>query len=376
MGADHPGTGSSRNGTAEGRGVEKYLGQRFGLLTAISLVWYKGRREMMCRCDCGTEKVIAIRRLVRFSRSCGCLNRAQVFPVGTVIGSWTIGIYGRDPATGRYGFQCRCACGAESFVEGRALRSGRSTMCRTCSSVQRSRPDTQSNNIWHQYRIRAKKKGIPFDLTQKYFRDIITQNCTYCGCPPQSMEPPNTSYGQDFYHNGIDRQDNTLGYVASNCVPCCSTCNYMKSTRSSGDFVTWAVRVAAGSHEKKEFPLTEGQARVVLQGYRSRAKRKGFPFTLDEKSAQKLLSHSCSYCGSNPNNSRMVSYKSRCPERFSFTGIDRVDPSKGYVDGNCRSACWACNNAKRTHTLNTFLTHVQRIVEHQQTSNSTRYRNT
>lgn len=39
-----------------------------------------------------------------------------------------------------------------------------------------------------------------------------------------------------FVYNGIDRVDNSVGYVLSNCVPCCSTCNRMKGTMSSEEF--------------------------------------------------------------------------------------------------------------------------------------------
>lgn len=344
------------------------VGRQFGMLTAVALVPHKGRMEMLCRCDCGTEKVICIRRLVPHSRSCGCTNRAQMFPAGTVVlGSWTIGAYEQD-ASGRYGFRCRCTCGVVSLVEGAALRSGRSTMCKACSGVHRVRQDTQSNNVWHSYRIRAKKQDIPFNLTQEQFRDIITQDCHYCGSPPQSVERPNTNYGQDFYHNGIDRQDSTQGYVEGNCVPCCGTCNYMKATRAPGDFTAWTTRVAEGSQVRQDFPLTERQARAVLQRYRSRAKRTGLAFTLEEAHVQSLLGRSCTYCGAPPGNNQAVSYykgKRTQPERFAFNGIDRIDPTRGYAAGNCQTACWDCNNAKGTYTVDAFLAHVRRIVTYQ-----------
>lgn len=249
-------------------------------------------------------------------------------------------------------------------------------MCKTCSAVQRARPDTQSNNIWHLYRIRAKKQGIPFELDQQQFRDIITRDCTYCGNPPQSVEHPNTNYGEDFYHNGIDRQDSIQGYVKGNCVPCCGTCNYMKGTMSVSDFLTWADLVTAGSQESKDYPLTERQSRAVRQGYESRAKRHGFAFTLDPASFHQLVSQSCSYCGASPSNSQAVSYRGSAREQFLFTGVDRIDPSKGYLPDNCRSACWACNNAKGAKTVEDFLGQVRRIADYQRTSSSSRKRNT
>ena len=49
-------------------------------------------------------------------------------------------------------------------------------------------------------------------------------NCHYCG------KPPNKSHRKcdTFLYNGLDRVDNSIGYIASNVVPCCYICNKMK----------------------------------------------------------------------------------------------------------------------------------------------------
>ena len=39
-----------------------------------------------------------------------------------------------------------------------------------------------------------------------------------------------------YKYNGIDRLDSAFGYRLGNCVPCCSTCNRMKSNMGSTDF--------------------------------------------------------------------------------------------------------------------------------------------
>lgn len=43
--------------------------------------------------------------------------------------------------------------------------------------------------------------------------------------------------------NGIDRKNNDLGYVASNCVPCCVICNRGKNNMSYNDFVSYISRI-------------------------------------------------------------------------------------------------------------------------------------
>jgi hypothetical protein len=46
----------------------------------------------------------------------------------------------------------------------------------------------------------------------------------------------NVAYG-DYVYNGIDRKNNSLGYVSNNCVPCCSECNLMKRKMSVNQFL-------------------------------------------------------------------------------------------------------------------------------------------
>ena len=45
-------------------------------------------------------------------------------------------------------------------------------------------------------------------------------------------------------YNGIDRKDNNIGYIVSNCLPCCSWCNKAKLTNKYEDFLNYIERVA------------------------------------------------------------------------------------------------------------------------------------
>jgi hypothetical protein len=88
----------------------------------------------------------------------------------------------------------------------------------------------------------SEKRNHNFNLNFEDFIKIITQNCHYCGEPPSEPtrkilisrghvnEPP-------FNYNGIDRIDSKIGYNQDNCVPCCSSCNYMKHTATQDEFL-------------------------------------------------------------------------------------------------------------------------------------------
>jgi hypothetical protein len=68
------------------------------------------------------------------------------------------------------------------------------------------------------YRYSAKKYNRQFELTIEQFTFIISKPCSYCG--------------EESLTRGIDRVDNSLGYIEHNSVSCCARCNRIKLTFS------------------------------------------------------------------------------------------------------------------------------------------------
>jgi len=94
--------------------------------------------------------------------------------------------------------------------------------------------------VWHQYREGAFGRGLVWRLTWREFVRLIRQPCYYCGAPPKQL----VRYGGVRYlRNGLDRVDNTRGYLPDNVVPCCTQCNYAKRKRSLREFLRWARNV-------------------------------------------------------------------------------------------------------------------------------------
>ena len=63
--------------------------------------------------------------------------------------------------------------------------------------------------LYHSYRKFDFHKDLQYDLTPEYIKEQIIKPCSYCQYPS----------------TGLDRIDNTLGHLQSNCVPCCWECN-------------------------------------------------------------------------------------------------------------------------------------------------------
>jgi len=151
-------------------------------------------------------------------------------------------------------FECLCLCGQKSIVAGYKLRTGQSQ----CSDCYRSRPSTDAavvTQIIASYKYQGEKRCLVFSLSRDEVCILLFAPCFYCGCKPTDAVRPNYSrVGRDRRHglsyNGIDRRDNTVGYILSNVVSCCRICNRAKNELSYAEFVDWIRKVHGTLHAR------------------------------------------------------------------------------------------------------------------------------
>lgn len=167
----------------------------------------------------------------------------------------------------------------------------------------------------------AKKRDIVVDMTDDEIAAIVCGDCAYCG---------KTSEVGDF--NGADRMDSTLAYTPPNVVSCCFSCNVMKVSLDPVTFVNRCKHIAGLEEIPSAWPLSGPGATFYC--YKWWAAKKNLPFTVGEEEFEALRHGACRYCRREP----------RGGERF---GVDRLDSSGGYVDGNCVTACSECNYMKK-----------------------------
>jgi hypothetical protein len=79
---------------------------------------------------------------------------------------------------------------------------------------------------------------------------------------------------------------------------------------------------------------------------RSAAKERGIEWALSVEEFTRLASMLCSYCDE--------------PTGVTGSGIDRLDPTLGYVHGNVIACCWSCNRIRS----NVFSPAEMRIIGH------------
>lgn len=122
--------------------------------------------------------------------------------------------------------------------------------------IKREVGDASFNKLESDCRHGAKKRGYAYSLTKNEFIYLVGKNCHYCGSVPK---PFNLYYKSDcitvypayadiseewrklqwINANGIDRKDNSVGYILENCIPCCFPCNKAKGGMSYDEFIKY-----------------------------------------------------------------------------------------------------------------------------------------
>jgi len=221
-------------------------GQRFGRLVVLKDVGNSRRGASLwkCRCICKKIKLVEGGALKHGQvRSCGCLVFTNM--MGQSFGQWTVLRLGYGTKKRERYWKCRCKCGTVKNVLGNSLRKGISKSCGCMGHPKARLPKGTAsfNKLFLQYKQKsAKSRGYSFRVSKKYFQILTKQNCYYCGMKPSNIMTSKGCNG-DYLYTGIDRVDNSKGYVEGNVVACCARCNYWKKAHSQKDFLAHVERI-------------------------------------------------------------------------------------------------------------------------------------
>jgi hypothetical protein len=183
----------------------------------------------------------------------------------------------------------------------------------------------------------AKQRDIAMNMTDDEIASFVLGSCAYCG---------KASEQGDF--NGVDRVDSTKAYDISNVASCCGACNRMKSSLDPATFVDRCKHIAGVEDHAEAWPPSGPGA--TLYSYEYWAKKKNLAFEISEDDFEDLRFGACRYCR-------------REPRENEWFGVDRLDNSLGYVDGNCVTACSECNYMKRSYGESEFVEMCSRVAK-------------
>lgn len=162
-----------------------------------------------------------------------------------------LGIERVGSTTYRY-WGCVCDCGNKVAVRGTPLVKGITKSCgclhREVSGQQATRRNRKEfgRDAWFQvynsYRSSANRRGYEWNLSEEDFLKVVVSPCLYCGVALENTRTGRKD-GAVFRYTGLDRIDNTLGYITTNLAPCCTKCNLAKRDMTTSEFCSLIVDI-------------------------------------------------------------------------------------------------------------------------------------
>jgi hypothetical protein len=255
------------------------------------------------KCKCGNIFTIASTTLCNKAYSnkdsnCGCIVRVtsngkkdgRIIPennIGKTIRQCKILSYipnlqkPKDKSSGKY--ECVCTCGNTFIISHSHLFKKQLKNIRANCGCFREEPKEYKreydsatyHRLYQHKKYTTIRRNLEFSLSEEQFINISKKPCIYCEKVTlrNSYIKVEDTFGSnkgktgelilsnikgdrlknvDKYTvpcSGIDRIDNSKGYIVDNCVPCCTYCNTIKGTRTVEEFYK-RVEDLAPTHEQ------------------------------------------------------------------------------------------------------------------------------
>ena len=172
---------------------------------------------------------------------------------GDVVGNLEIKGFGGTSKSGVRLYSVLCLlCGSVTDKRLQTIEKAKSCGCmqskrgsKAVGSGRRTAEGTkvEINTLISIYKANARKRGIPFDLTYIQFETLVDSECYFCGDIGGNTL---RKRGYNVYsYTGIDRVDNSVGYLPSNCISCCSWCNRAKNNDTLANFVDKCKKITS-----------------------------------------------------------------------------------------------------------------------------------
>ncbi len=117
-------------------------------------------------------------------------------------------------------------------------------------------------------------------------------------------------------------------------------------------------QISCGCVRKGKLPFGQAFLNKMLYNYKKDAKKRGLTFELKKSKFLHLIKQACYYCGESPT---IRQKNQNFNGVVAVNGIDRVDPTEGYIQSNVVSCCPICNVAKSDMTSQEFKSWILRV---------------
>jgi len=179
--------------------------------------------------------------------------------IGKTINRWTVIKLLKSNHHRQKIYLAKCICGSLKEVIGSAILNGTSKSCGclqkevTTRIFRKAKGESGFNYFYSTLKRNAKIRNLEFDNSEEFkelIKELTKKKCYYCGIEPHqeivSNCPTYTEEGKEhgkYIYNGIDRVDNSKGYIEDNVTPCCGRCNRAKDTYKQEEFFAWINQI-------------------------------------------------------------------------------------------------------------------------------------
>lgn len=241
------------------------------------------------------------------------MSQIKAIAIGTRFGLLTVLSYAGIGRSHNATWTCKCDCGTIKVVFGYCLRKGLTRSCGHTFTTRGIKPVTFLD-------LSGKKFGRWTVLNKYEVRKRLNgKRTTYWLCRCECGTEKFVIAGQLTYGSSTK----------------CKRCPRMKARGISS-------------------------RNTVFSEYKKAASERGYPWFLSDADFDVLTAQNCFYCAAPPSNTN----NSGCNGSFTYTGIDRMDNSRGYEIDNVVPCCRRCNRAKDVMSQEDFLSWAERVVNH------------
>ncbi len=217
----------------------------------------------------------------------------------------------------------------------------------------------------HSYWICLCSCGIQKSVREKSLMHAITKSCGCLNKDPFSRKVEDLS-GRIFGKLTVIRRDESKINIKKGsywiCQCECGNMAYpsrkslMDGTRSCGCL---QKDIASG----KAKPYAGSDKNAWLAKYKRRARDNNVEFTLTDEEFFTICSKNCFYCDVPPSHKSHGYITKKDVGQYLANGIDKIDPTIGYVIYNCVPCCKMCNFMKTNKSLDVFVNKIFEIAD-------------
>lgn len=181
----------------------------------------KYNTKLNCRCNsCGIESTTTAKIFLQNKKSCHCRKTGVVIKEKNdllYIGKMfnNIKVLSRSDKHKRVYYKCECVkCNHKVYLEINQIQ--KEYNCPKCKVIQKHEISYHKYNlVWYRLIRGAEQRGLIFDVTKDYIFDLLKQQNYKCAYTGTNIYLPEKTR-LDTYTASLDRIDNNLGYVKGN----------------------------------------------------------------------------------------------------------------------------------------------------------------